>query len=1718
MKRQLNIPFLAGLIVATMLIGASFYGLHAYQVKRSARGLLKMVERAAADGDRGTAVDRLERYLYYRPTDFEALVRLGNLLAPDPMTASPSDAQQAQRALERAILLKPNRDDIRLWCAELELRLISVPSPASEVILQKAKANLITILYHADPAPETDKLTDGDTSSDTRGDVLESKLARVPGLGRAKCLFGICLEYGKKYPLAGVCYEAARAADPTQIDAYTRQAYVLRSDLLKDVAPENSGKADAIMTAHLVKNATGEIVATGAEDGLIDRLGSEASVQKQLTADTAETSFLAQIAAQLAWTAAEEAVAAVQLAGQPPEGLDTSPPGAVEIAVREAAQTGIKLPRTTTLKEAVEIARTAAEGADKAANEANPDAAVKARAFADAAARAARRAGTAREEARRRLAALAHLERARYLLANRAAIAATTETTDSKAIDAALLHVASEDARTARGLQPDDVEVLLQSARLALISPEPDTKTARSFLEQVKTLQPTNVLMYQMLADIEQLEKHPDRAVQCLQEGIARLPKQSAGRALLLWYSAELRIQAGEIDKVGVLLDELKGEPKSDADRQPLVDPQLTALLEASIAMVEHKWYTAADLLERAAPELALKPEKQVGVLDRTRWAKKAFLMLGQCYERMNRPEQQYIAYRRAAEGTIPGESAESDTLNVQALLGVAQALVAQDKLNEAIEQYQKLVALPGTPPDVRVTIYTNLAQALTMRNLQLSESQRDWRDVNAVLDQARKVSEAANNESSLGRVVQLQTNVLLEQKRDEEAAKDIEAVLQRHPSLVELWVARAAILERTDPKAALAVLTEAEQKLGRKIELRAALARHWAPLLKVPAQAEAARQVLDGIEGEVQKLLEQAEATRKAKRPEDTAKADADTRRFFVALIDAYNRSGVEDRLRVLVAKAARAFPADLDLQLARFQQDLRDPDRKKGLTAAEADLKAIRAIDNEEEGTGDGTMIRYCEAYLGIEKIRPQFDPKNPQAVQAQAAEVEKWLAEIRQRRPDWPGLALLQGDVDYYQGRSTSAVENYQKAINAGNRSVVLIQRTTQLLLQLGRTAEADKLLQEIQTPGVALASSPDLKRLAATAALGVGDYERALKEARDAVTGDTKNVNDLVWFGQVLWLASRQAAADGRVEEAKGRRIEAEKVLRRAVELAGDLPAAWLILVRVLASSDPAKAKQALQEAEKHLLLPRNALTLAQCYEATGQDEQAYQMYHKALAAEPQNPAFQRALAEYCLRTAPTQPDRLKEAKDQLAWLKEQSPNQADRDWARQTLAVVTALTAAGGNNQRFLEAMKILGVTSDQESASPTDRRIRANILAARPNLSERRQATEILEKMAKQGIAQPNDLFLLAKLYETDKHWPQAREVLEKLLKDNTGAGTAPVLAYYVAALLKNGELNEAQVRLDELEKLAPGQIALRVRLLQKRNRIPEAARLLKDFARGDRRRLEPTATLLEELGQLDDAETMFRAIREQFPEEPTAVLPLAGFLGRHNRTGEALDLLGDDAWQKMPPERVSSACVIVLYSAAMDDQKLFNAQCERVAARIETAIQQYPDKPSLKFDLANLRSIQERYPDAEQIYREVAGSVRGASKDLNVSGAPLNNLAWLLALEGERVKCEEAERCVQEAMGIDGETPDLLDTRAMARLALDHTKEAIQDLEDAIAVSQSPDKNFHLARAYLKANRREEAESRFNMAREGGLKRSGLHPLERKAYDELTREFPPPK
>jgi tetratricopeptide (TPR) repeat protein len=423
--------------------------------------------------------------------------------------------------------------------------------------------------------------------------------------------------------------------------------------------------------------------------------------------------------------------------------------------------------------------------------------------------------------------------------------------------------------------------------------------------------------------------------------------------------------------------------------------------------------------------------------------------------------------------------------------------------------------------------------------------------------------------------------------------------------------------------------------------------------------------------------------------------------------------------------------------------------------------------------------------------------------------------------------------------------------------------------------------------------------------------------------------------------------------------------------------------------------------------------------------------------------------------------------------------------------------------AVGGPQEASRALEILGLTSSASDSGPgddpQDLRTKAKILAAQPNRARRREAIAILEGLVGRKPVDPNDLYLLSALHESDGDWPKARERMEELLSLQ---GKSPaVLAYVIRALLRHNRTEEAAAyfaRLESLAPAAPATIELKARILAARGKGQDAAELLTKFAEANEARLEPVALLLENLGQFGAAESLYRRFVERSrARQPKSVLSLARFLGRRGRIDDALEL-AEGAWATCPPEAVANASVVILHSDKQPAER-----SERVARRLEAAILAHPDKLSLEFDLANLRTLQGRYSDAEAILRRVA------ERDKKLD-APLNNLAWLLAIK-EGPDADQALALIDRAVALAGETPNLLDTRALARLAKGLPELAIRDLEDAIAAQPTAPAYFHLARAYEAAGRRAEAALAMQKAKDLGMTAGDLHPLERPSFEKMS-------
>jgi tetratricopeptide (TPR) repeat protein len=1179
----------------------------------------------------------------------------------------------------------------------------------------------------------------------------------------------------------------------------------------------------------------------------------------------------------------------------------------------------------------------------------------------------------------------------------------------------------------AQKLAPDESDVILAAAELKLASPHSanvELKETRALLQHGLQLYPQNVRMYLLMAQLEEQSHHQPEAIAVLRQGAKAIP----GNPNLLWSLADLLLAQGET-----------AEEEITRLRQLGVSPARLDFLQARALMRDGKWWEAIRTLERIRPDFSTQPDL-LPQID---------LNLGLAYGQVGDADQQYAAFRHAAE---------ADPALAAAHLGMASALLAIGRTQEAIDLSRKAVAVaPGAAIEV--------ARLMILKNLRLPEQRRQWDDVDRVLSDCGRLKPAPSE------LPILEAESLAGRGEFEKARNILEQARAKGPDRVELWTALANLADRENSGRPLTILDEAQAKFGDKVEIRLARAAYWAK-----RKGESARQALARLEPDARQTDLSAD----------------DQAKLLRGLARAYGQFGDLREAGRILKRLGNLRPWDLGIRLVLLDLALQEGDESALLST----IQHLNGLEGSE-----GVWWQYARACYLIWKAEHKQG--------GQLEEADQLLTEVAKRRPTCGRIPRRQGEIDDLRGEVSLAIKNYLRAVDLGERDPSLIRRTVELLSAQNRYPEAYEIIQLL--PETAPVSA-DLQRLAAQVFLQVHDFSRARELAQKAVSEQSKEFRDHLWLGQILYAVS-QAKKMGPAEKVRLAQ-EAEKALRQAVKLGGDVPDPWVTLISFLARTGLQRdAETALQEMERKFSPNKASLPLAYCYEAIGQTDKARHLYKDALKTSVESKSKDdrvftlRAVASFFLRT-----NQVQEAEpllQHLISLKTEAPE--DAAWAKRILGIVLGTK---GDYQHAREALALLGIleegdgTLEQEASE--DLRAKALVLASQSRSTLRRRAIPVLEKLMERQPT-PEDQFLLGQLYEGAGDWPKAKLRFANLVANN---GDNPkYLASYALALLRQDELAESQICLERLERLpeAIDSFALtevKSRLLAARHNTPEAVAQVRFYvdsktSKSDdsTERLQNGALLLESLHQAFPTEKDFAAnaeklYRESILHRPEKALLLVSFLGRQGRRNEALDLCAQ-AWQKCPPIQVALTTMTVLHQGSVD-----SAQYDRVDGWFREAMVKDPKAATaIMVFQADLRLLQSRYADAVAIYRRVL------ERDSHNATA-LNNLAWILALK--QGKGAEALELAEQALQIIGPNPSLLDTRGVIYLSLGRVDQAVQDLEAALEEKPTATYCFHLARALAKAKNVDRAKEAFRRAKELGLTPNSLDPLEREEYAKL--------
>lgn len=1244
-----------------------------------------------------------------------------------------------------------------------------------------------------------------------------------------------------------------------------------------------------------------------------------------------------------------------------------------------------------------------------------------------------------------------------------------------------------EDLQEALQLAPQDVDVLLTAAVRALSlgqqrSQQQDPSGAAAAWEEARGY-------YEQLTRHEEGKRRPqtflglgdvglamgnlDQALAAWREGVRRFPQPTtliafhARIAEACLEHQQLASAGSELDAIDQILDGLRS---SVSREEKLALTRAQDLRRANWHIRRGEYAPAIGLLRQV---VLSQPKGDANVAMTVR----ASLLLGAVYTALGEWLDAASAFDQA--GQLDPALSQTRIAAANAWLNAGRPDVAIERAEQALVHASSLEA------------WSVLAMAQMQQQLSLPPRQRSW----SRCEQALGVLRANRGQAHLAapwRIDILWAEYLGIKARAEGGA----------PSGVEAAVAvlRAAEEEYREQRDFWIQVCFAYQGLGRREEADRALAEVRARGLPPVdlAVLEARLALVRGELEQARKTLEQAAATATA---EEQGRLRGELLRVVLAAGD--TQGG-----RELLLKMHAREPNNVSILRRLAELDLR-----------RRDLAGVEQWERKLAQTGalGEPLARYFRAW----RLYLTADRSASPALHEALRELEQ----VMLQRPHWAEASALAGMINQRLGRIDQAIAAYERAVDLGERRLVVFEQLVTLLDQARRSTEVERYLARLETD---LPHSQRLAELAVAHEIRRERPEEALAIARQRAAQQPDDPLAQLWLSRLLLLA--------------GRGEEAERVLEQTVARFPGDARVWSGLVTLYARPEKKTDLAALiARLEQNGQVPQTpkALLLGQLQELLGDRDKAQQHYDAAAASAPEDLAAQLRVAQFYL---PIDPARAKPYLEAALRIDPQSRA------ARMMLAIAEAV--AGD----FSRIDALLG-SGAEGSAAPDDVRLHAVLLWKRGEPADIARAASLLEGLLREGATQPTDRLLLARLYEQQALVATSEDARkERLLKaerqlvELSSGGTAQPahVALLVQFLIRHGRRGDASQWLDTLERQVAGMprpdpavIALLVQVLLQHGSPGRTERWLARLEEIDPVPLRPVllraqaavalnpqaeletlvepraekllaaASLPEErlklIGSIADlylglkrltlAERWYQRL---YQADPTQYSQLAVVLARQQKVPEAIALCQQAA---ASDRSVRPALVL---AAALVENPASASQWQQADGLLAAALTQHPQDVRLLYSVALVRVLQHREAEAiALLQRVVAMNPR--------SVAALNNLAVLLGdIPAQR---EEALRLIDRALEIAGRSPALLDTKGAILIYSGRAAEAIPLLEQAARDPQAdPRHQFHLALAYREVGKLDDARRLLQRALDRQLTAQVLTSTDLRLLEELRR------
>jgi len=1066
-------------------------------------------------------------------------------------------------------------------------------------------------------------------------------------------------------------------------------------------------------------------------------------------------------------------------------------------------------------------------------------------------------------------------------------------------------------------------------------------------------------------------------------------------------------------------------------------DNPVVAWADARVLMERRQWHPALEKLKLLRPNVAASQPLSHAV----------DLAMAICHQALGQSDELLEASRRVLS---------SDPNSYQARVALATAHAQAGRDDEALAEFESLAALQ--PRDDLPRMQLLWAPLLDLRvkdQLRRPEAERNWKKVDDLVELLSTSPHIGN-----AQLASIQSSVL-QRRGDKSAAVEV--------------ASQAFEASPDDPQVAAQLVT----------------------LLVADRQVSRARETIVRLNGSVRQdpRVLAAEARAAASLGGDEGEAG------LQAVEAACRDIPAKDAVLVLLAMMSiriqqQNIPEAERIAAVILQREPSEVRAHASLLQIAIDQRNVGKLATYAEQIGDLTgrsspQSRVAQAMVLILKVQiareiQLGEDKIPPPLSAQEMtdleQARNYLMEAENDRPGWFQIQQCLAEISGIRGDTIASIGYLQKAMEQGAMNPAVPRMLAGLLRQSGRLDEAQQVIESMGS-----AAGLGAARIRADIEAQAGRFDEAVTQAEAITPEQESDVDHLLWFAGLLQRCEKQPRA--------------LEILVRATELAPGRLDCWIETIRQqLVMGQLQRSEESLLRAMSALEGADREIVAAVTHEMRNDPAKAEASYRQATLAAPTDPRVARRLAEFLLRRG-----LLTGAKVELLRIIDmpEAAGTTSLYWARRKLAQEYTRNVT---YRELLETLAILDKNTDAEGKlTPDDLKIEFAILIDREEPECWRRAVSLLDDLKRRVDLDVEQRVLRAWLQDKLGNWLEARESLFDIAAEPDAPG--PVIATLVEQLIAHGELASARTWANRLRQNAPD-APMTVRLDAKlaiaaddREGAAEAARKLiptGSLSPENAVSMGLVAQLVEELGFPKAADKLYKEFADLSAE---GILARAAFLGRQQRTDEAIDLL-ETAWDGVPVLDLLGTGIGIVEAngnspSADADTRLIGLFTKARAIDPDSAMIKILHGAALDLIGATEESI--------ATYREVLSAPDLAP--VAKARASINLAAVLIG----RKETDEAKKLIESAMVELGPHPAVLDTRALLWLARGDTSRAIEDLKEAL-LAPSATTHLHMAVAAYEARMPTECRAALINAESKGLRRDRLNTDDRERLAALDK------